>query len=50
MEKFFFGDRVTVPSGQQGTVTEIDGQTGEYCVVGVEFLGWFESSELKEIL
>ena len=44
LKKLSFGDRVIVPSGEEGMVTELDGE--EYCVAGDVQLGWFRAEEL----
>lgn len=45
-KKFFFGDKVQTPTGETGTVTELDGV--EYRVANSEDLGWFLATELKK--
>ena len=51
VEKFFFGDRVIVPNGEEGTVTEIDGDSDcKYRVDGISHVGWFRAEELTKVI
>ena len=50
VKKFYFGDRVITPKGEEGTVTEIDGDSDiKYRVDGVVHVGWFSPEELTKV-
>ena len=46
--KFFFGDKVTTPNGDEGQITELD-ERGEYRVFVGSESQWYTAEELTKI-